>query len=152
MLTLEEIFNGVVKYKEIKRKLIDKYESIVLEVEVIPGTLTGTNIVLPNKGDILSENGVAANVIFIVKEFKHDKFTRERFNLIHKLEINVMNAFRIDQPLIIPTIDGDTIEIEMDQIIVSTTEKKIPNRGLPYPKDPNGKRGSMIVRFDIKYG
>ncbi|KAJ6222898.1 hypothetical protein RDWZM_001443 [Blomia tropicalis] len=151
MLTLEEIFNGVVKYKEIKRKLIDKYESIVLEVEVIPGTLTGTNIVLPNKGDILSENGVAANVIFIVKEFKHDKFTRERFNLIHKLEINVMNAFRIDQPLIIPTIDGDTIEIEMDQIIVSTTEKKIPNRGLPYPKDPNGKRGSMIVRFDIKY-
>ena len=152
MLTLEEIFNGVVKYEEVKRKLVDKYEFIVLEVEVVPGTLTGTNIVLPNKGDILSEDGIAANVIFVVKELEHDQFIRDRFNLIYNFKINVLDTLRVDQSLNIPTIDGDTIQLEMDQLIVSTTEKQIPNRGLPYPKAPNGKRGSLIVKFDIKYG
>ncbi|KAI2803395.1 DnaJ sub B member 5 [Blomia tropicalis] len=151
MLTLEEIFNGVVKYEEVKRKLVDKYEFIVLEVEVVPGTLTGTNIVLPNKGDILSEDGIAANVIFVVKELEHDQFIRDRFNLIYNFKINVLDTLRVDQSLNIPTIDGDTIQLEMDQLIVSTTEKQIPNRGLPYPKAPNGKRGSLIVKFDIKY-
>lgn len=50
----------------------------------------------------------------------------------------------------VPTLDGRKKQIQLNEIISPTTEKRIAGEGLPYPKQTN-KKGDIIVKFDIKF-
>ena len=49
-----------------------------------------------------------------------------------------------------PTIDGRAIPLELTEIIKPTTVRRVPNEGLPHPKQPS-KRGELLVEFDIQF-
>lgn len=50
----------------------------------------------------------------------------------------------------IPTLSGEKIQLRIADTIKPTSTKRIPNQGLPFAKEP-GKRGDLIVNFDIKF-
>lgn len=51
----------------------------------------------------------------------------------------------------VPTLTGEKIQLSLlDEIIKPTTVKRIPAKGLPFPKEPN-RRGDLLVNFDIKF-
>ena len=50
----------------------------------------------------------------------------------------------------VPTLDTRKKQIQLNEIISPTTEKRIAGEGLPYPKQTN-KKGDIIVKFDIKF-
>lgn len=50
----------------------------------------------------------------------------------------------------VPTLDGRKKQIQLNEIVNSSTEKRIAGEGLPYPKQTN-KKGDIIVKFDIKF-
>jgi DnaJ-class molecular chaperone len=50
----------------------------------------------------------------------------------------------------VPTLDGRTLTLRMADVIKPTTVRRIPNEGLPFPKEPT-KRGELIVEFDIEF-
>jgi len=50
----------------------------------------------------------------------------------------------------VPTIDGRAISLDLSEIIKPTTIRRVPNEGLPHPKQPS-KRGEMLVEFDIQF-
>lgn len=50
----------------------------------------------------------------------------------------------------VPTLDGRKKQIQLNEVINPSTEKRIAGEGLPYPKQ-NNKKGDIIVKFDIKF-
>ena len=51
--------------------------------------------------------------------------------------------------VIVKNLEGKPFEIKCGQVNPSTV-KRVPNQGLPYPKDQT-KRGDLLVKFDIKF-
>lgn len=49
----------------------------------------------------------------------------------------------------VPTLTGERIALKVDEVANPNTTKRIRGQGLPSPKD--GKRGDLIVGFDIKF-
>ena len=49
----------------------------------------------------------------------------------------------------VPTIDGRKIPLRLNEIIKPHSVKRIQGEGLPMPK--HGRRGDLIVEFDIKF-
>lgn len=50
----------------------------------------------------------------------------------------------------VPTLEGHFLPMQYTEIITPTTEKRIPQRGLPIPRSGN-ERGNLIVRFKVKF-
>jgi len=91
-LTLEELFTGCTKQKSITRRTIDangieRSEEKVLSVEIKPGLLNGSRIVIPQEGDRFPDK-VPANVVFIIGEKPHSTFKRARFDLKYTATIS----------------------------------------------------------------
>ncbi|KAJ6215487.1 hypothetical protein RDWZM_009987 [Blomia tropicalis] len=141
-LTLEELFHGCVKQEIVPWSIDNKIEEKCLTVTIQAGTMVNTEIKVQDEDN---------QFIFIVKELEHPLFKRNRYDLIFTKPINVQDTFKIDYQITVPTIDGEDIPLLIDQIVTSTTEIAIPNRGMPYPIVSNGKRGKMIVKFSINY-
>jgi len=50
----------------------------------------------------------------------------------------------------VPTLSGERIPLNlMNEVVKTTTIKRIRGHGLPFPKEP-GRMGDLIVCFDIK--
>ncbi len=52
--------------------------------------------------------------------------------------------------LLVPTIDGRSMHVQMTDIIKPTTEKRIAGAGLPHPKNPT-RRGDLVIKFDVVF-
>ena len=160
-LTLEEILRGCVKHEKITRKIVKRKnqttikssEEKVLLVNVIPGIATGARIIIEKEGDIEHPDQIPANIVFIVAEHKHAHFRRSRFHLEYTAELTSEQLY-LDGTIQIPTLEGDfiTLEVADEEIITNNTVKRIPERGLPVPKNKNKERGDIIVQFKIIYG
>ena len=50
----------------------------------------------------------------------------------------------------LPTIEGGKVALTLTDITKPHTVKRIPGKGLPIPKEA-GKRGDLIVKFDIVF-
>lgn len=49
-----------------------------------------------------------------------------------------------------PTITGGKIQLKLHDTVKPNTVRRIPNQGLPHPKEPS-KRGDLIITFDIQF-
>ena len=153
-VTLEEIFHGCTRTEQITRKVIDENgieqtELATLSVEIFPGIVNKARITNHTKAGDKIFGKIPANVVFIVDEETHPIYKRVRFDLHYTAKLKGTEA--CSEEIFISTIDGSTVKLAMNEVITPNTIKIILNHGLPIP-NCNGKRGNLVVKFEIIYG
>ena len=161
--TLEEFFFGC--QKEIQFDRTERVDhrgnertlTIARMVEVKPGM--GAK---PGKEDVrypgeghLKFAQVAGDLIVKFTQIPHSNFKRHGNDLIYYHKISLVEALR-SQPIRFVTIENETLEIALDEVIDQHSEKIILGKGMPIiNENPLGpikrdfNRGNLIVRFDI---
>uniref|UniRef100_A0A8D8X8M5 DnaJ protein homolog 1 n=1 Tax=Cacopsylla melanoneura TaxID=428564 RepID=A0A8D8X8M5_9HEMI len=153
-VTLEDIVRGCTKKMKISRKVlqpdgISRKEDKVLTINVKPGWKAGTKITFQKEGD-QGKNKIPADIVFIIRDKPHPLFKREGSDLRYTAKITLRDALT-GCALNIPTLTGEKVPLNLkSEIIKPNTIKKIPNQGLPLPKEPQ-KKGDLLVSFDIKF-
>lgn len=86
----------------------------------------------------------------MIRDKPHPEFKREGSDLKYTAKISLKQALT-GVSLIIPTLTGDSVPLEMSREVVKpNTTKRLPGRGLPFPKEPS-RKGDLIVSFDIRF-
>jgi DnaJ-class molecular chaperone len=151
-VTLEEVLKGCTKKMKINRRVIgpggERKEDKVLTVNVKPGWKAGTKITFPREGD-QNPSTIPSDIVFIIKDKPHKIFTRDGVDLKYKAKISLKDALCGCQ-LSVPTLDGDNINLRINDVVSPSLVRRISGKGLPYPKDPT-KRGDLIVHFDVVF-
>lgn len=149
-ITLENILNGCLKEKIIKRTFDElngksTIDFKTFQVVVERGTLPGTEIEYEGDGNRSADKG-PGDVVFTVEEIKHQMFRRDGVNIEYTMQISSSEA---KQKIIqIPILDGNFHKLENKSKIKSGNFVRIPNLGLPIAKK-NHSYGHMIVHFDV---
>lgn len=153
-VSLEEVLNGTTKKMKINRKALhadgrSSREDKVLTINVKPGWKSGTKITFPREGD-QSLNTIAADIVFIIKDKPHPTFKRDGSNIKYTHKISLKDALTCNTTVKVPTLRGEIINLPINEIIKPSTQKVIPQKGLPHTKD-HTKFGDLIVNFDIVF-
>lgn len=148
--TLEELYNGTLKkikinkrYQDPSTRIIQNKEKI-LEIYIKKGWKQGTKIKFPGEGDELL-NKLPQTIVFIIKEIKHNSFTRDKDNL--KIHTNLS----IEESLCgfkknINFLDGTSFNLIVDVCSPPEGIHIIQNKGMP-KKD--GNFGNLEVHYKI---
>ncbi|KAL3868772.1 hypothetical protein ACJMK2_041535 [Sinanodonta woodiana] len=153
-VTLEEVYTGTTKKLKITRKVLNpdgrttRAEDKILTVDIKPGWKAGTKITFPKEGD-QTPNNIPADIVFVIKDKPHPKFTRDASDIRYKVAISLRQAL-CGTTINVPTIDNRTIPLRLSEVIKPNSLKRIQGEGLPLPKQPS-KRGDLIIEFDIKF-
>jgi DnaJ family protein B protein 4 len=151
--TLEEIYKGHKKKLRVTRTKFNdrgdsKQESNIVEITVPPGTSAGTEFVVHEAGDIYPGKP-AGDVLFVLEEKPHSYYVRDGADLIYTAKITLAQALT-GVKITLPTLDGQSVEVLIRDVIKPGFEKRIPDRGMPILKYP-GSFGDLIVKFDIQW-
>ncbi|AYV78934.1 MAG: putative DnaJ-like protein subfamily B member 1 [Edafosvirus sp.] len=152
--TLEELYNGKIKKMKIERNVIKnkkiEIEKKIVEVKIEPGWKNGTKITFENMGH--EEVGrTPGDIIFVVKEVKHDIFKRNNDDLNMIINISnkdVINGFKKE----IKLIDGTTelIKISNIPLDIENFVHIVTGKGMPIRQ--NKKiigHGNLLVKFKV---
>ncbi|KAJ3274922.1 DnaJ sub B member 13 [Terramyces sp. JEL0728] len=120
-LTLEELYTGTLKKIKVSRKLLNddgmttNVREKILTVEIFPGWKAGTKIIFPKEGD-QGPNKIPADIAFVVKETKHERFTRKGDDLVFVAEVPLVNAL-VGHHVEIITLDERILRIPVNETI-----------------------------------
>lgn len=124
-------------------------ERKILEVHIDKGMVHGQKIVFAGEGD-QGPDIIPGDVVFVVDEQPHDKFTRKGDDLFIDAKIDLLTAlaggkFKIEhlnkEILIVEIIPGE--------VIAPGTVKVIEGKGMPHLRHHN--YGNMYVQFDVEF-
>ncbi|KAG9013949.1 hypothetical protein FRB94_004328 [Tulasnella sp. JGI-2019a] len=154
-LTLEELHSGVTKKLKIGRKLLSgQHEEKIIEVKVLPGWKAGTKVKFDGAGNE-NEDGSSQNVVFVVEEKPHDRFTRDGDDIRVKVDIPLVDALcGLSPSAKLPTvqgIDGRTHTPTLPSGVIKPGTKVIVG-GHGMPKRKEGKvigKGDLVVEFNV---
>ncbi|VIO93317.1 DnaJ homolog subfamily B member 4, putative [Brugia malayi] len=154
LVSLEDIYKGCTKKMKITRKVLapdgqsTRIEDKVLTINIKPGWKSGTKITFPKEGD-QHPGRVPADIVFVIKDKHHPKFKREGADIryVHKLALRDALCGTVVH---VPTLDGTTYPMRINDIIRPNTSRRLTGQGLPNPKMA-GRRGDLIVEFDVKF-
>eukprot|EP00033_Pygsuia_biforma_P002401 GCRY01002659.1.p1 GENE.GCRY01002659.1~~GCRY01002659.1.p1 ORF type:complete len:342 (-),score=35.24 GCRY01002659.1:238-1263(-) len=154
-LSLEELYTGCTKKLKVTRKLLDgstrqlMSAQKILEVNVKAGWKEGTKVTYPGEGDE-GVDVVAGDVIFIIKQKKHDRFERNGNDLLYKTKISLKEAL-LGTTVRVVTLDKRTLTIPIQNRVIKPGERvTVAHEGMPISKRPNEK-GNLIVEFDVQF-
>lgn len=150
-LTLEELYNGCTKRRKISRmrkKANGSYakQDNILTIDVRKGWKEGTKITFNGEGDE-KEGYSAGDVIFVLKESKHNLYKRKGSDLVYTTEISLYDALSGGQ-IEIPLLNGITYTYNYPPLSGTTQKVKISGLGMPISKSPTQK-GDLFVKFEI---
>ncbi len=124
-------------------------EIVKYEIEIKPGTDTKIPIILENKGNEFPEADLKGDIIIILEQIKHKRFTRNNLNLIYEHDLNVIDAL-CGTKFIIEHLDGRKISITYENIIEPNKNYYIRTCGMLHKNNHNIK-GDLIIKFNIIY-
>ena len=143
--TLEELYHGCEKKMSIKRKVNDNNETEIIKVYIKRGWQEGTKVTFENKGDKLP-NIVPGDIIFIIREKPHPKFTRQKNDLVLTHEITLkeaQNGFELK----VFDINNQSISRWVKPLKTSEDSEIFTNRGMIITRGRG--YGNLRVRFKI---
>ncbi|XP_065910034.1 dnaJ homolog subfamily B member 1-like [Dysidea avara] len=151
-VSLDELYTGCTKKLKISRRVVSpdgtsSLQEKILTVDIKPGWKAGTKVTFPEEGDQYPGR-IPADVMFIIKERQHPTFKREGNDIVYTADVSLQKALCGGQ-VTVPTISGTNIQLPFIQLN-PTTVQKILDQGMPISKCP-GKRGDMLVKFNIKF-
>jgi len=151
--TLEELYRGHNKRLRITRGIYSPRgdstsESIISEISVPPGSVAGSEFLVRGSGDIYPGQP-AGDMLFVLEEKPHSYYQRDGIDLIYTAKISLAQALT-GVKINLPTLDGQSVEVLIRDVIKPGYEKRIQGRGMPVYKHPS-HYGDLIVKFDIQW-
>ena len=146
-MSLEDLYFGktfyfrVVRYRRSGRKTV-----VPLEVYVPPGTSGGTEIVVEGVGNERKDGSMQA-ILFLVKEEKHERFTRMQEDLLMEVRLPWVDRLNRESGRVyFQRIEGGecmfSVDYHMNGLLSGTTV--IPDAGMPL--HDGLRRGRVIIR------
>lgn len=81
--------------------------------------------------------------MFVVEEKPHDTYRREGNDLVHRLPITLEQALKGLFALVLPTLDGRQLRVQVEEMIHPGMVKVLKGEGMPNPK---ARDGSTVIR------
>lgn len=153
-LTLEELHTGSTKRRKLQRQVRDEEGALqptitVLRIDVKPGYRPGDRIRFRNAGSE-SDEYRAPDVVFVIQQKDHPRFSRKSDDLLITLPIHLSEALTGVNTKVIG-IDGEEIEVVVEDSVAKPGDTHvIQGKGLARRGSPN-QRGDLIVRFDVQF-
>jgi len=151
---LEDLLTGTTKHLKITRKLrTGGHEERVIEIDISPGYKAGTKIRFPRAGNE-REGEEAQDLVFVVEEAPHDKFTREGNDLITTEKLALVDALTgTSSTRTVTGLDGKKIAVPVPVPVVKPgAQTRVPGHGMPIRKEGQVRsRGDLIVKWDIGF-
>lgn len=113
-----------------------------------PGWKKGTKVTFPEKGN-QQPSMIPADLVFLIDEKTHPTFVRDGDDLIAVRKINLSDAL-VGLTVTLTTPDYRVLNIPCTGIIRPGFQKIVQKEGMPLYREP-GKKGNLILRFDIKF-
>lgn len=153
-VSLEELYTGATKKLKVGRRLLDgSNEDKVLEIQVLPGWKSGTKIRFPKAGNE-QMSGESQDLVFVVEEKPHDRFTRDGNDLITNVKIPLVDALTGEGGRkIVEVLDKRKVGVPVPGGVVKPgQETRIRNEGMPIRKSGTGKtKGDLVVKWDVVF-
>ncbi|XP_051124084.1 uncharacterized protein LOC127246640 isoform X2 [Andrographis paniculata] len=151
--TLDDLCFGCVKKIQTTRDAVSDNgrnveEEEELTIKVKPGWRKDTRITF-NGRDAGGVGVATADVVFVVVETKHPLFSRRDDNLLLEIELPLIDALT-GCTLSVPLLGGETISLQMDEIVYPGYEKIVAGQGMPKHNDPES-RGDLVISFRVKF-
>lgn len=121
-----------------------------IEVEIDKGMRNGQKIIFHGEGNQLPETE-AGDVIVIVHQSQHDRFTRQEDNLYINTKLTLTEAL-CGFILLIQHLDGRSLCIKSPKgkVYQSDDIKCIKNEGMPHHKNPF-EHGNLFIKFEVVF-
>jgi len=153
LCSLEELHAGCVKRVKVTRQRIvgrgTQPQEKILEIVVKPGWRAGTSVTFPKEGDEVPGGPEPADLVFIIGEREHERFTREGANLVYKVRLPLVDALA-GTTLSVATLDGRTLAVPLTEVVAPGGSKTVRGEGMPQSKAP-GSKGDLLIRFDVVF-
>jgi DnaJ-class molecular chaperone len=152
-LTLEEFFHGTRHHYRFSRQLLSgKRKPVMLDVDIPPGCRPGTKILYPGVGHERID-GTLQDVIIVIEQIPHERFAREKCDLILDVELPWMKALEEEGKVDVffeGLLEGESFEFVVDYQADKSLRGSyvFPGAGMPIR---GGRRivgrGDLIVRW-----
>ncbi|KAH9957436.1 hypothetical protein BC827DRAFT_1225857 [Russula dissimulans] len=153
-VSLEDIYNGATKHLKVSRRKLDSStEEKVLEIVVQPGWKEGTKIRFPRAGNE-SSDGSSQDLVFVVEDKPHTRFTRSGDDLIARVDIPLVEALTNETGAKkqLEHLDGRRLQVPVPTGVVKPgQETRVAGEGMPIRKKGGGRKGDLVVRWDVKF-
>jgi DnaJ family protein B protein 4 len=170
-VSLEDLYHGTTKHLKVGRKLLsggteDKVLEVrsrppftratlmVLQIVVLPGWKSGTKVRFPRAGNEVAP-GEAQDLVFVVEEKPHARFTRDGHDLRTKVPLPLVDALAgpVAPTRTVEALDGRKLSVRVPAGVVRPGQTTtIPGEGMPARKAADGrKKGDLIVEWDIVF-
>eukprot|EP00753_Platysulcus_tardus_P019896 PLAT7606.3.p2 GENE.PLAT7606.3~~PLAT7606.3.p2 ORF type:complete len:270 (+),score=147.85 PLAT7606.3:77-811(+) len=148
--SLEELYAGCTKRMRVTRRVAQPdgrlaEESKVLELPVRAGFKEGTRITFDGAGDQLSGEA-AGDVVFVLKQRAHDRFTREGNDLAVTVRISLAEALT-GTVVSVRTLDDRTLRVRVPALQTTSYVKVVEGEGMPIRR---GGRGDLHIKFALR--
>lgn len=154
-LTLEELFTGTTKKRKVTRNIVDAASGKavpveeVLEIPVKPGWREGTRVTFEGKGDELPGQP-AQDLVFVVRQAPHARFTRQGDDLVCGLRIPLHQALTAGTTVDVPSLDNRILRVSLKEVVADGYERVVRGEGMPVSKAP-GTRGDLRIKFQVEF-
>ena len=138
-LSLQEIYEGGSKKVYVDNR--DGRSQSQMYVDIPAGIKEGEAIESPD-----------GKIQFVVKEKRHPRFERAGSHLHTSIQITLHEAL-LGGAFEFQNIDGSVVafDIPPGKIISPTSKKTFKGKGFPIPGSRSGRRGKLVVTFDIVF-
>lgn len=149
-VSLEELYTGTIKKLKVTRKTATGViEDRILTIDVKPGWKEGTKLTFEAAGDEVRP-GVFQDMVFVIEEKPHARFTRSGDDLHQILEIDLVDALAGFSTTVM-SLDNRGIRVEVSDVISPTRNtRRVVGEGMPSSKKP-GQHGDLYLKFNIRF-
>ncbi|KAA8496393.1 DnaJ-like subfamily B member 4 [Porphyridium purpureum] len=152
--TLADLYTGTRKRMKVTRRVQSPSgglatESKVIEIDVLPGWKEGTKITYEGAGD--NYGNVRQNVVFVVKQIKHDVFERRGDDLHATVKLGLKEALLGGKviPLTLPDGTVEHLKFSAGQVTQPGSRRIVSGKGMLNRKEQ--RRGDVIVKVDVTF-
>lgn len=153
-LSLEELYGGTTKHMKVSRRKLDgSTEERVLEIVVQPGWKEGTKIRFPHAGNE-SAGGSSPDLVFVVEDKPHPRFTRSGDDLIARVQVPLVEALTNEggAKKQLEHLDGRKLQVPVPASVVKPgQETRIASQGMPIRKKGASGKGDLLLRWEVKF-
>lgn len=149
--SLEDLYKGKTKRIKVTKKVLNPDNTTspqekVLTFTIKPGFKKGTKVRFEKEGD-QGPGIIPADIVFELHEKPHDRFTRDKNDLIHTRNITLSEALT-GTTVELSTLDDRMLRIPINEIVSPGYQKVVKGEGMPISKEP-GKKGDLVIKFNI---
>eukprot|EP00736_Rhodelphis_marinus_P008062 Rmarinus@m.2969 len=151
-VSLQDLYTGTAQTVKVPLQRVSGSEQKIVDkdvpVKIRKGMKNGEKITMAGKGDHRLGSTEKGDLVFIVREKPHPKFSRDGDNLIYTASISLADAL-LGTELEIKTLDKRTLKVDLsDKVIHPEGKKTIQGEGMP---KAGGGTGNLVIKFKIKF-